>query len=140
MSQHVTRVTRTSHHITTTSHHHITTRHHHITTRHHHITPPHTHLPLREFFERVVEPHGGLDEFEAYQEEFAGSERLNDIYRQGKGPAGVHGFYMYTWAAHGMEKVKGGAAGEGGALGCVCVCVPPLCTRGTYTEPSTNES
>ncbi len=29
-----------------------------------------------------------------------------DIYREGKGPAGVHGFYMYTWAAHGMDKAR----------------------------------
>lgn len=33
------------------------------------------------------------------------NQRLNDIYRNGQGPGGVHGFYMYTWAAHGMDKV-----------------------------------
>ena len=65
------------------------------------------HDAYRELFEEVVaqKGKGGLDEFEAFQESFAENERLNDIYREGKGPAGVHGFYMYTWAAHGMDKV-----------------------------------
>ena len=45
----------------------------------------------------------GKEGFEKYQEQFATNERLNDIYREGKGPAGVHGFYMYTWAAHAMD-------------------------------------
>lgn len=53
----------------------------------------------------MVAKDGGLDDFEKYQEQFATNERLNDIYRRGEGPAGVHGFYMYTWAAHGMDKV-----------------------------------
>jgi len=56
----------------------------------------------RELFEEVIATEG-RDGFEKYQEQFATNERLNDIYRQGKGPAGVHGFYMYTWAAHAME-------------------------------------
>eukprot|EP00898_Chlorokybus_atmophyticus_P001013 jgi/Chlat1/1912/Chrsp149S08697 len=60
----------------------------------------------KELFEEVIKPAPGLDEFEAFQEQFATSDRLNDIYRQGKGPAGVHGFYMYTWAAHGMDSVS----------------------------------
>jgi hypothetical protein len=47
----------------------------------------------------------GPDRFEEQQERFATDERLNDIYRRGEGPAAVHGFYMYTWAAHGMSKV-----------------------------------
>jgi len=66
------------------------------------------HDAYRELFEEVIarEGRGGLDEFEAFQEQFAGNERLNDIYRAGRGPAGVHGFYMYTWAAHGMDKVS----------------------------------
>ena len=64
------------------------------------------HDGYREFFEKVLlEGNGDLDVFEKYQEEFATNERLNDIYRQGLGPAGVHGFYMYTWAAHGMDRV-----------------------------------
>lgn len=53
----------------------------------------------REFFENVVAKDGGLDSFEKYQDEYATSDKLNDIYRKGLGPAGVHGFYMYTWAA-----------------------------------------
>ena len=48
----------------------------------------------------------GPERFEEQQEKFANDERLNDIYRQGLGPAAVHGFYMYTWASHGMEKVN----------------------------------
>eukprot|EP01025_Chloroclados_australasicus_P022459 TRINITY_DN23133_c0_g2_i1.p1 TRINITY_DN23133_c0_g2~~TRINITY_DN23133_c0_g2_i1.p1 ORF type:complete len:582 (-),score=54.49 TRINITY_DN23133_c0_g2_i1:240-1985(-) len=59
----------------------------------------------KELFEKVIKDHGGLDEFEKFQEEYATNERLNDIYRKGEGPAGVHGFYMYTWAAHGMDKI-----------------------------------
>eukprot|EP01023_Acetabularia_acetabulum_P062699 TRINITY_DN7754_c0_g2_i2.p3 TRINITY_DN7754_c0_g2~~TRINITY_DN7754_c0_g2_i2.p3 ORF type:complete len:124 (+),score=37.55 TRINITY_DN7754_c0_g2_i2:166-537(+) len=58
-----------------------------------------------KLFENVLKEHGGLDEFEKFQDKFAMNEKLNDIYRAGKGPAGVHGFYMYTWAAHGMDKV-----------------------------------
>jgi len=66
------------------------------------------HDAYRELFEEVIarKGRGGLDEFEAFQEQFAQNERLNDIYRAGRGPAGVHGFYMYTWAAHGMDKVS----------------------------------
>lgn len=64
------------------------------------------HDGYREFFEEVLaKGHGGLGEFERFQEGFATNERLNDIYRSGQGPAGVHAFYMYTWAAHGMDKV-----------------------------------
>lgn len=43
---------------------------------------------------------------QAFQEEFVNNDRLNDNYRNGYGPASVHGFYMYTWAAHGMDKVR----------------------------------
>ena len=46
---------------------------------------------------------------QAYQDEFVHNDRLNDIYRKGQGPAGVHSFYMYTWAAHGMDKVGASA-------------------------------
>lgn len=49
--------------------------------------------------------HDLITLFQAFQEKFATNDRLNDIYREGNGPAGVHGFYMYTWAAHGMDKV-----------------------------------
>ncbi|MSR82368.1 MAG: DUF2088 domain-containing protein [Candidatus Latescibacteria bacterium] len=72
-----------------------------------------THTLYREFFEKVLTSHRGLDEFEAFQEEFAQDQRLNDLYRQGLAPAGVHGFYMYTWAAHGMDQV-----GKVYAVGC----------------------
>eukprot|EP00793_Prasinoderma_coloniale_P000380 PRCOL_00005364-RA len=64
------------------------------------------HTTYRELFEGVIAEHGDLDEFERFQDGFATNERLNDIYRAGKGPAGVHGFYMYTWAAHGMDSVS----------------------------------
>ncbi len=64
-----------------------------------------THTSYREFFEQVLSSHRGLDEFEAFQEQFAKDQRLNDLYRQGLSPAGVHCFYMYTWAAHGMDQV-----------------------------------
>ncbi|KAK3262121.1 hypothetical protein CYMTET_29005 [Cymbomonas tetramitiformis] len=64
------------------------------------------HDNYRQLFEEVIAPHGGLDEFEEYQEKFATSEQLNDNYRQGLSPAGVHGFYMYTWAAHGMDMIS----------------------------------
>lgn len=63
------------------------------------------HDMYRDFFENVIKKAPGLDDFEAFQEQYATDKRLNDIYRQGKGPAAVHGFYMYTWAAHGMDKV-----------------------------------
>lgn len=59
----------------------------------------------KQFFEEVVIPAGGLDEFEKFQEKFATDPVLNANYRNGISPGGVHGFYMYTWAAHGMEKV-----------------------------------
>eukprot|EP00899_Mesostigma_viride_P020638 jgi/Mesvir1/28576/Mv00991-RA.1 len=62
------------------------------------------HDGYRQFFEEVVAKSPGLDEFEAHQQRFATNDKLNDIYRKGLGPAGVHGFYMYTWAAHGMDK------------------------------------
>jgi len=65
-----------------------------------------SHDGYREFFEEVLlKGEGALDNFEKYQDKFATNERLNDIYRRGEGPAGVHAFYMYTWAAHGMDKV-----------------------------------
>lgn len=54
---------------------------------------------------QVVEPHGALDDFERFQQSFVDNQRLNDNYRNGLSPGGVHGFYMYTWAAHGMDKV-----------------------------------
>ena len=63
-----------------------------------------THDAYRAIFEEAVAPLGP-ERFEEQQERFANDERLNDIYRRGQGPAAVHGFYMYTWAAHGMEKV-----------------------------------
>eukprot|EP00850_Spirogloea_muscicola_P010013 SM000057S18443 [mRNA] locus=s57:616797:622218:- [translate_table: standard] len=63
------------------------------------------HDSYQKMFEEVIKIAPGLDEFEAYQEEYVNSKELNDIYRAGKGPAGVHGFYMYTWAAHGMDKI-----------------------------------
>ena len=64
------------------------------------------HQAYKEFFEEVVATeHGGLDDFERFQEDFATNERLNDLYRAGAAPAAVHGFYMYTWAAHGMQEV-----------------------------------
>lgn len=72
-----------------------------------------THTGYREFFEQVLPGHRGLDEFEAFQEQFANNDRLNDLYRQGLAPAGVHAFYMYTWAAHGMDQ-----AGRIYAVGC----------------------
>lgn len=73
------------------------------------------HTLYRELFEKVIATHRGLDEFEAFQEDFADDQRLNDLYRAGKAPAGVHGFYMYTWAAHGMDQVsKVFAVGCGG--------------------------
>lgn len=64
------------------------------------------HTLYRELFEKVIAGHRGLDEFEAFQEEFARDQRLNDLYRAGEAPAGVHGFYMYSWAAHGMDQVS----------------------------------
>ena len=63
-----------------------------------------THDAYKAIFEEAVAPLGP-ERFEEQQERFANDERLNDIYRRGHGPAAVHGFYMYTWAAHGMEKV-----------------------------------
>lgn len=63
-----------------------------------------THDAYRAIFEEAVGPLGP-DRFEELQERFATDDTLNDIYRNGLGPAAVHGFYMYTWAAHGMEKV-----------------------------------
>ena len=63
-----------------------------------------THTAYKAIFEEAVAPYGP-SRFEEQQERFANDETLNDIYRAGKGPAAVHGFYMYTWAAHGMEKV-----------------------------------
>ena len=63
-----------------------------------------THDAYKAIFEEAVVPLGP-ERFEEQQERFANDERLNDIYRRGHGPAAVHGFYMYTWAAHGMEKV-----------------------------------
>ncbi|CAI7802729.1 unnamed protein product [Closterium sp. NIES-54] len=63
------------------------------------------HDAYRRLFEEVLAVAPGLDEFERYQQQFVQDEQLNDIYRQGLGPAAVHGFYMYTWAAHGMDKV-----------------------------------
>ena len=63
-----------------------------------------THDAYRAIFEEAVGPLGP-DRFEELQERFATDETFNDIYRNGLGPAAVHGFYMYTWAAHGMEKV-----------------------------------
>ena len=63
-----------------------------------------THTAYKAIFEEAVAPYGP-SRFEEQQERFATDETLNDIYRAGKGPAAVHGFYMYTWAAHGMEKV-----------------------------------
>jgi hypothetical protein len=59
-----------------------------------------THDAYKAIFEEAVAPLGP-DRFEEQQERFATDERLNDIYRRGDGPAAVHGFYMYTWAAHG---------------------------------------
>jgi len=64
-----------------------------------------THDAYKAIFEEAVAPLGP-DRFEEQQERFATDERLNDIYRRGDGPAAVHGFYMYTWAAHGMSKVS----------------------------------
>jgi len=64
------------------------------------------HDGYRKFFETVIEGgHGGLDDFELFQDRFANDDTLNQIYRDGGGPAGVHAFYMYTWAAHGMDSV-----------------------------------
>lgn len=63
-----------------------------------------THTAYKAIFEEAVAPLGPT-RFEEQQERFATDEALNDIYRKGLGPAAVHGFYMYTWAAHGMEKV-----------------------------------
>ncbi|CAI5523544.1 unnamed protein product [Closterium sp. Naga37s-1] len=63
------------------------------------------HDAYRRLFEEVLAVAPGLDEFERHQQQFVQDEQLNDIYRQGLGPAAVHGFYMYTWAAHGMDKV-----------------------------------
>ncbi|CAI5970476.1 unnamed protein product [Closterium sp. NIES-64] len=63
------------------------------------------HDAYRRLFEEVLAVAPGLDEFERFQQQFVQDEHLNDIYRQGLGPAAVHGFYMYTWAAHGMDKV-----------------------------------
>ena len=63
-----------------------------------------THDAYRAIFEEAVGPLGP-DRFEELQHRFATDDALNDIYRAGLGPAAVHGFYMYTWAAHGMEKV-----------------------------------
>ena len=63
-----------------------------------------THDAYRAIFEEAVGPLGP-DRFEELQRRFATDDALNDIYRAGSGPAAVHGFYMYTWAAHGMEKV-----------------------------------
>jgi hypothetical protein len=71
------------------------------------------HTAYREFCEKVLSAHRGLDEFEAFQEAFEQDQRLNDLYRQGLAPAGVHGFYMYTWAAHAMAEV-----GKVYAVGC----------------------
>ena len=53
----------------------------------------------------VEEGGGGLgrERFETLQERFANDDKMNDIYRAGLGPAAVHGFYMYTWASHGMD-------------------------------------
>lgn len=63
-----------------------------------------THDAYRAIFEEAVGPLGP-ERFETLQERFANDDKLNDIYRAGLGPAAVHGFYMYTWASHGMEKV-----------------------------------
>jgi lactate racemase len=63
-----------------------------------------THDAYRAIFEEAVGPLGP-ERFEELQARFATDDKLNDIYRNGLGPAAVHGFYMYTWAAHGMEKV-----------------------------------
>ncbi|CAI5513031.1 unnamed protein product [Closterium sp. Naga37s-1] len=63
------------------------------------------HDAYRRLFEEVLAVAPGLDEFERFQQQFVEDQQLNDIYRRGQGPAAVHGFYMYTWAAHGMDKV-----------------------------------
>ncbi|CAI7820364.1 unnamed protein product [Closterium sp. NIES-54] len=63
------------------------------------------HDAYRRLFEEVLAVAPGLDEFERFQQQFVHDKRLNDIYRRGLGPAAVHGIYMYTWAAHGMDKV-----------------------------------
>ena len=63
------------------------------------------HDGYKKLFEEVIAQPGGRDTFEERQQEFVEDDELNDIYRAGKGPAGVHGFYMYTWAAHGMDKI-----------------------------------
>ncbi|CAI5981179.1 unnamed protein product [Closterium sp. NIES-64] len=63
------------------------------------------HNAYRRLFEEVLAVAPGLDEFERFQQQFVEDQQLNDIYRRGQGPAAVHGFYMYTWAAHGMDKV-----------------------------------
>ena len=62
------------------------------------------HDAYKAIFEEAVAPLGP-EGFERMQTRFAEDEKLNDLYRAGLGPAAVHGFYMYTWAAHGMDKV-----------------------------------
>ncbi|CAI7798746.1 unnamed protein product [Closterium sp. NIES-53] len=69
------------------------------------------HDAYRRLFEEVLAVAPGLDEFERFQQQFVHDKRLNDIYRRGLGPAAVHGIYMYTWAAHGMDKVLAVAPG-----------------------------
>lgn len=76
---------------------------------------------------QVVVPYGGLEEFEKFQEQYATNERLNSNYRNGRGPAGVHGFYMYTWAAHGMDKV--GKVFVVGASRALLFCFSTICLR-----------
>lgn len=63
------------------------------------------HDGYKKLFEEILAKPNGRENFEDYQEQFVNDQELNDIYRAGKGPAGVHGFYMYTWAAHGMDKI-----------------------------------
>ena len=55
------------------------------------------HDGYRKLFEEVIAAPGGRENFEERQQEFVEDEELNQIYRDGKGPAAVHGFYMYTW-------------------------------------------
>jgi len=71
------------------------------------------HDGYKKLFEEVIAAPGGRENFEERQQEFVDDDELNAIYREGKGPAAVHGFYMYTWAAHGMDKI-----GKVIAVGC----------------------